>query len=167
MWEIIIGLPFIAVTGFLQASLASKIHLLLGTPDLILLAILAWSINGKTKYTWIVVIFAGLVMSYLSAMPLNGYIWMYLLIWGFIRFLKMKVWQMPMILMLFMTIIGTIVIGAGTLALLFIQNASVVFMDAVRQILVPSLVLNLICAIPIYAFLNDVINSIYINEDAE
>ena len=160
MWEIVIGLPFMAIIGFLQVSLISRIRLLQGTSDLILLGILAWSINGKTKYSWIIVIFGGLIMSYLSAM-------LYLILWGIIRFLKMKVWQMPMILMLFMTIIGTIIVSAGTLALLFLQNASVIIMNAVRQILVPSLVLNLIFAIPMYAFLNDVINSIYINEVAE
>ena len=167
MWEIIIGLPYLAVSGFLQVSLISKVHLLQGSPDLLLLGMLAWSINTKTRYAWIITVFAGLIMSYLSAMPMNGYIWMYLFLWLIIHFLKMKVWQMPMILMLFMTIIGTIFISAGTLGLLFLQNASVVFMDAVRQILVPSLVLNIIFSIPIYAFLNDVINSIYINEVSE
>ncbi len=167
MLEIIIGLPYLAVTGFLQVSLISKVRLLQGAPDLLMLAILAWSINAKTKYAWIIVIFAGLVMSYLSAMPMDGYIWMYLFLWLIIRFLKMKVWQMPMILMLFMTILGTIFTSFGTLGLLLLQNASVILMDAVRQILVPSLVLNLIFAVPVYAFLNDVINSIYINEAAE
>ncbi len=167
MWEIIIGLPYLAVSGFLQVSLISKVHLLQGSPDLLLLGMLAWSINAKTRYAWIITVFAGLIMSYLSAMPMNGYVWMYLFLWLVIHFLKMKVWQMPMILMLFMTIIGTIFISAGTLGLLFLQNASVVFMDAVRQILVPSLVLNIIFSIPIYAFLNDVINSIYINEVSE
>ena len=167
MWEIIIGIPFMAITGFLQVSSTSRIHLLQGTPDLILLSILASSINDRSKYAWIVVIFAGLVMSYLSAMPMNGYLWMYLFFWMIIRFLKMKVWQMPMILMLFMTIIGSILVSVGTLGLLFLQNASVVYMDAVSQIMIPSLVLNLIVAVPIYAFLNDVINSIYLNEAAE
>ena len=106
-------------------------------------------------------------MSYLSAMPMNGYLWMYLLIWGIIHFIKLRVWQMPLILMLFVTILGTLIISGGTLALLFLQNASVNYMDAIRRIIVPSLVMNLLIAIPIYAFLNDVVNTIYINEDAE
>ncbi len=167
MWEIIIGFPILVVAGFLQASLISKIHLLQGMPDIVLLSILAWSINEKSKYAWIIVIFSGLIMSYLSAMPMNGYIWLYLLLWLIIRFIKMKVWQMPMILMLFMTIIGTIIAAVITLMLLYLRNASIIFMDAIRQILVPSLILNLLFAIPIYAFLNDVINSIYLNEETE
>ena len=107
------------------------------------------------------------MMSYVSAMPMNGYLWMYLTIWFIIRFIKMRVWQMPLMLMLFVTILSTLIISVGTLALLFLQNASVNYPDAFRQIIIPSLVMNLLLSIPIYAFLNDVINTIYMNEESE
>ena len=167
MWEIIVGIPITAAAGLIQTSLFGKIRLLGGTSDLIMLCMIAWSINDRTKYSWILVVAGGLIMSYLSAMPMNGYLWMYFFIWGIIRFIKMRVWQMPLILMLFVTIIGTIVISVGTLALLFLQNASVNYMDALRQIIVPSLVMNILLAIPIYAFLNDVVNTVYLNEESE
>ncbi len=167
MWEIIAGIPIIAIAGLIQTSLFGKVRLLDGTSDLIMLCMIAWSINDRTKYSWILVIAGGLIMSYLSAVPMNGYLWMYILIWGIIRFIKMRIWQMPLILMLFVTIIGTIIISAGTLALLFLQNASVNYMDALRQIIVPSLVMNILLAIPIYAFLNDVVNTVYLNEESE
>ena len=107
------------------------------------------------------------MMSYVSAMPMNGYLWMYLTIWFIIRFIKMRVWQMPLMLMLFVTILSTLLISVGTLVLLFLQNASVSYPDAFRQIIIPSLVMNLLLSIPIYAFLNDVINTIYMNEESE
>lgn len=106
-------------------------------------------------------------MSYVSAMPMNGYLWMYLIIWFIIRFIKMRVWQMPLMLMLFVTILSSLLISVGTLALLFLQNASVNYIDAFRQIIIPSLVMNLLLSIPVYAFLNDVINTIYLNEESE
>ena len=167
MWEIIIGLPILAVAGFIQVGFFGQIRLINGTSDLILLCLVAWTINDKPKYSWILVIAGGLIMSYISAMPMNGYIWMYLIIWLIIRFIKMRVWQMPLILMLFVTILGTLLISAGTLGLLFLQNASVNYLDALRTIIIPSLVMNLLLAIPVYAFLNDVINTIFVNEDAE
>ena len=74
---------------------------------------------------------------------------------------------MPLMLMLFVTILGTLLISVGTLALLFLQNASVNYIDAFRQIIIPSLVMNLLLSIPVYAFLNDVINTIYLNEEIE
>ena len=74
---------------------------------------------------------------------------------------------MPLILMLFVTIIGTLITSVGALVLLFLQNASVIYVEALRQIIVPSLVMNLLLAVPVYALLNDVVNTIYINEAAE
>lgn len=167
MWEIIIGLPILFAAGFIQVSFFGRIRLLGGTTDLVMLCLIAWGINDKSKYSWILVVVGGLFMSYISAMPMNGYLWMYMFLWIVIRFIKMRVWQMPLILMLFATILGTVVLSVGTLLLLFLQNASVNYVEALRQIIVPSLVMNLLLSIPIYAFLNDVISTIYINEDGE
>lgn len=165
MWEIIVGLPILAAAAFIQVGFFGQIRLMGGTPDLILLCIIAWSINDRTEYSWILTIGGGLIMSYISAMPMNGYLWMYLFIWILIRFIKMRVWQMPLVLMLFVTITATLVVSVGTLGLLFLQNANVNYLEAFRQIIVPSLVMNLLLSVPIYAFLNDVINTIYINDE--
>ena len=167
MREVIIGFPILAAAAFIQVSFFGQIRLLDGTTDLIMLCMIAWSINDRTKYSWILVIASGLIMTYISAMPMNGCMWMYLIIWGIIRFIRNHVWQMPLILMLFMTIIGTVIVSVGTLGLLFLQNASVDYAEAFRQIIVPSIVMNLLLSIPIYAFLNDVVNTLYITEAAE
>ena len=165
MWEIIVGIPILAAAAFIQVGFFGQIRLMGGTPDLILLCIIAWSINDRTEYSWILTIGGGLIMSYISAMPMNGYLWMYLFVWILIRFIKMRVWQMPLVLMLFVTITATLVVSVGTLGLLFLQNANVNYLEAFRQIIVPSLVMNLLLSVPIYAFLNDVINTIYINDE--
>ena len=167
MWEIIVGIPLFLFAGLFQVSFLGRITLLNGTPDILMLFMIVWSINDRTEYSWIFVILCGLIMSYISAMPMNGYLWMYLIIWGIIRFIKTKVWEMPLIIMLFMTIIGTVIIAFGTLGLLFLQNASVNYTDAFKLIITPNLVLNLLFSIPIYAFLNDVVNTIYIGEEGE
>ena len=167
MWEVIVGIPLFLVAGLVQVSFLGRITLLNGTSDILMLFMIAWSINDRTKYSWIFAILCGLIMSYISAMPMNGYLWMYLFIWEIIRFIKTKVWEMPLIIMLFMTIIGTIIVAVGTLGLLFLQNASVNYSDAFKLIITPNLVLNLLFSIPIYAFLNDVVNTIYIGEAGE
>ena len=80
---------------------------------------------------------------------------------------NLRVMCLQHVYMLFMTIIGTIIIAVGTLGLLFPQNASVNYSDAFKLIITPNLVLNLLFSIPIYAFLNDVVNTIYIGEEGE
>lgn len=167
MWETVIGIPIFIIAGIIQVSILGRISLLGGTADILMLSMIAWSINDRTKYSWILMLLSGLIMSYLSAMPMNGYLWMYCLIWLIIRFIKSKIWEMPMILMLFITIVGSLIISGGTIALLFIQSASINLSDALSQIVVPSLVMNLLLSIPVYAFLNDVVNTIYIREETE
>ena len=167
MLEIGAGVLILSIAAFIQVGFFGQIRLMGGASDLVMICIIAWSIHERSKFSWIVTIVGGLVMSYISAMPMKGYIWMYLGIWLVIRFIKMRVWEMPLMLMVFVTILGTLIISAGTLGLLFLQNAAVNYIDAMRQIVVPSLVMNILLCIPIYAFLNDVINTIYLNEDME
>lgn len=167
MWEVIVGFPLLAIAGFLQIGVFGQIRLMNGAVDLIMLFIIGWSINERTKYSWILMIFGGLLMTFLSAMPMNGYLWMYAGIWAVIQFIKMRVWQMPMILMLFVTILGTIAVSAGTIGLLFLQNASIDPVQAFQQIIVPTLVMNILFSIPVYAFLNDIVNTIYPEGDSE
>ena len=167
MWETIIGIPIFIIAGIIQVSIFGRISLLDGTADIVLLCMIAWSIIDRTRYSWILMLLGGLIMSYMSAMPMNGYLWMYCLIWMLIRFIKTKIWEMPLILMLFFTIIGTLIISGGTIGLLFIRGASINLSDALSQIIVPSLVMNLLLSIPVYAFLNDVVNTIYIREETE
>ena len=106
-------------------------------------------------------------MTYVSAMPLYGYMLLNLGVWGFIRFIRKRVWQMPMILTLFVTIVSTLAEALFTLGLLTVQNANLDYLLSLNQVIVPSLIMNLLFTIPVYAFLNDVINTIYINEVAE
>ncbi len=167
MLEVIVGLPIFAIAAFLQVSVLTKIRLLNGAVNLVMVCLVVWSINSSTKYSWIMAVWSGLLMSYVSAMPLSGYMWFNLGVWGFIRFIKKRVWQMPMILTLFVTIVGTLAEALFTLGLLTVQNANLDYLLSLNRVIVPSLIMNLLFTIPVYAFLNDVINTIYINEVTE
>ena len=167
MLEVIVGLPIFAIAAFLQVSVFSKIRLLNGAVNLVLVCLIVWSINSSTKYSWIMAVWSGLLMSFVSAMPLKSYMWFNLGIWGLIWFIKKRVWQMPMILTLFVTIVGTLLEALLTLGLLTLQGANLDYLLSLNRVIVPSLIMNLLFTIPVYAFLNDVINTIYINEVAE
>ena len=167
MLEVIVGLPIFAIAAFLQVSVFSQIRLLNGAVNLVLVCLIVWSINSSTKYSWIMAVWSGLLMSFVSAMPLKSYMWFNLGIWGLIWFIKKRVWQMPMILTLFVTIVGTLLEALLTLGLLTLQGANLDYLLSLNRVIVPSLIMNLLFTIPVYAFLNDVINTIYINEVAE
>lgn len=167
MLEVIVGLPIFAIAAFLQVTIFSKIRLVNGAVNLVMLCLIVWSINSSTRYSWIMAVWSGLLMSYVSAMPLKSYMWFNLGVWGFIWLIKKRIWQMPIILTLFVTIVSTLLEALLTLALLTLQGANLDYVLSLNRVIVPSLIMNLLFIIPVYAFLNDVINTIYINEAAE
>ncbi len=69
---------------------------------------------------------------------------------------------MPVILMLFLTIFGTILNSAFTIGTLYFENVKIDFELVITRITIPSLILNLILAIPVYAIMNDIADSLYL-----
>jgi hypothetical protein len=164
MKEILITIPVMIFTGIFQATLFSRIHILNGTADIILLMIIAWSLHPHTKYSWLWLLSGSLIMTYLSAIPMYGYFITYTIIWILIQFLKSRFWQMPIILMVFVTIIGSIVSAAVSYFVLFINDIQPELQTTLTQIMIPSLTLNLLFCIPVYGILNDWANSLYYKE---
>ncbi len=155
MVEILIVIPVMIFSGIFQATLLSRINLLSGNADLILLILIVWSLNPHTRYSWVWYLTGALVMSYLSALPLYGYFIIYGLVWLFIHFLKTRFWQMPMILMMFVTIVGSILTALVSYAILFINDIALDPKTILTQVTIPSLTLNLLMAIPVFGIVND------------
>ncbi|HNY93940.1 MAG TPA: hypothetical protein PKJ88_04495 [Flexilinea sp.] len=166
MKEIISSFVILILGGILQGSLFSRIHILNGTGDVIMVMLIVWSLNPYTRYSWIWLLLGALIMTYLSALPLYGYFFIYGIIWLFIRFLKSRFWQMPIILMIFVTITGSIISAVISYFVLYINDISPNLKTIVTQIAVPSLVLNLIYCFPIYGLLNDFANSVCYKEES-
>ena len=51
MLEVIVGLPIFAIAAFLQVSVLTKIRLLNGAVNLVMVCLIVWSINSSTKYS--------------------------------------------------------------------------------------------------------------------
>lgn len=143
------------LAGILQATVFSRIKLLNGSADLILLIIIAWSLNQHTAYSWVWAILGAVIMTYLSAIPFYGYFIVYGMVWLFILFLKTFFWQMPLILMLLVTIVGSLLSAAVSYGILNFSVVPIDFNVSLTQITIPSLTLNLLMAIPVFGLLND------------
>ena len=106
-------------------------------------------------------------MTYLSAIPMYGYFIVYTILWLFIQFLKSRFWQMPIILMVFVTIVGSILSIAVSFFVLYINDIMPDMKLTITQIAIPSLTLNLLLCIPVYGLLNDWANSLYFEESQQ
>jgi uncharacterized protein YacL len=89
--------------------------------------------------------------------PLAGY----LVVVGLARILSHRVWQAPLLAMFTVTLIGTI----GLLMFTFVERTLLEVPLPINlsfvQIVLPSILLNLLLAIPVHSVVRDLVNRLY------
>jgi hypothetical protein len=158
---ILIAAPILALLIMIQTAVLSKIPLLQGTTDLVLVAILAWALQKRVRTAWFWAIMGGLLVGYVSALPFGAILVGYLLAVGLALLLKQRVWQVPILAMLVATLFGTLLVNLVVIAALRIADTPVLFWDAINLVTLPSVLLNLLIAIPFYTMFNDLANWLY------
>jgi cell shape-determining protein MreD len=140
----------------LQIGVASNITLLSGTADLILLFLAAWGLQGKSKSIWLWSIIAGVICGLISAMPFYLPLISYLAITGLTQLIRRRVWQTPILVMFLVTFIGTLFQHTIYVFGLRITGEIFSLTNAFNNIAVPSLIINMMVAVPMYAIIQEV-----------
>ena len=161
---VLISIPVLGVLAILQSSLVSRLPLLQGIPDLIMLAIIAWSLQKRVQTAWQWSIIGGLVVGVYSAVPFGVYLVGYGLTTGVALVLRRRVWQVPILAMFLVTFLGTLITQGITLLALRLSGSTIPLWDALNLVTLPSLLLNLLFAIPIYAVINELAGWLYPEE---
>ncbi len=160
----LIAFPIFAGLVILQGGVISAMPLLQGTADLVLLTIVAWALQERVQAAWQWSLIGGLMVSMLSALPFGVLIGAYLLTTFLALLLRRRVWKAPALAMLAMTFIGTLVVlGASWLAR-WLSGTLLPLGQVFNLIILPSLLLNLLLAIPAYVMVRDLANWLYPEE---
>jgi len=160
----LIGLILFGILSILQSTIVSRIPLLNGTADLILLFIVAWALQDRVESAWQWCLIGGIFASLYSALPFGTFIVTYLIATGIARLLKRRVWKAPFLAMLAATFIGTIIVQVLSLAARLVTGVNIPLISMLNLILLPGLLLNLILAIPIYSIMRDMAGWLYPEE---
>ncbi len=159
--SILVAVPVLGLAIVLQTSIIERINLLNGAADLVLLIVAAWCLQERSKGTWVWGVAAGFLVGYVSGISWYIYLAGYLIIVGLARILAHRVWQAPLLAMFTVTLIGTMV----TLMLTYIDRSLLVvslpFNISFVQIILPSILLNLLLAIPVHSLVRDLSNRLY------
>ncbi|MBE0410581.1 MAG: hypothetical protein IBX69_12705 [Anaerolineales bacterium] len=160
----LIAIPVLGLLVVLQTAIISRIPLLHGTADLILLALAAWAVQERVKTTWQWGLIGGLMVALVSALSLLVALPAYLLSAGVARALRKQLWQMPLLAMFAAVFIGTFIIHSLTFLVLRTNGIQIPLRESFNLITLPSALLNLLLAVPIYALIGDLANRLYPEE---
>jgi len=145
----------LVVFFILQTVIFSQTRLVSGTADMILLFLAAWSLQEQVKNSWLWTVVAGLVISMFSAMPFFAPLLGYLGVVGLSKALQRRVWQNPLLAMLIVVLLGTFFQHALYVIVMQITGAPITWGQSLDNVILPSALLNMIFALPIYAIVRD------------
>jgi len=159
-----LAIPIFGLLAILQSAILSRMPLLQGTADLVLLVVIAWALQERVRSAWQWALIAGIIMAYVSALSGLIPIGSYLVVTALALFLRQRVWQVPVLAMLAVTFIGSLLVYSLTALYLSITGTPLPFVDTLYQIILPSIILNLLLAIPVYALVKDLSEWLYPEE---
>jgi len=101
------------------------------------------------------------MFGFVSKLPIYFPITLYLgMIWT-AKQVKKRIWHLPILAYLFQVIGATFMFQLGSLLVLQVSGSSLPFLESINLIVIPSVILNFIFAIPIYYILTDFLNVVF------
>ena len=157
----LLGVLFLGSATILQITIVGRVNMLEGAADLVLLTLLGWVLHARAEGVWQWGILAGAFVGIASAQPVWLPIISYLAITGFGYLIQTRVWQIPLLNLLTTTIAGTLIIHSLTSVYLVLIGTPLAFGEIFNLVVLPSIFLNLLFALPVYGFMTAIINWIY------
>lgn len=160
----VVGLVYLSITIMLQLAVFSRLPLLNGTADIVLLSLIVWALQENVKI-WEVrfwTLFAAIFIGFISAVPPIGIFLSYVLIVLMVRWLQRRVWKASIWALLISVVLGTLFQQTIILFVLrIINNVPLLISESYIFIILPSMVLNLLFAVPIYLLIKDIAEWLY------
>jgi rod shape-determining protein MreD len=156
-----LSFPVLILLTMIQMIVVSRLPLLSGTADLILLVLVAWALQERVNSAWIWAVVAGMLVSFVSALPLFTPLIGYLVITAVARILQRHVWQTPIMAMFVATVIGSLFYHLMSWFVVSFAGTPLPVQDSLTRVILPAVLLNLLLSIPIYALVTDMANWVH------
>jgi cell shape-determining protein MreD len=161
---VLVAIPILSILLIVQMTVVSQFPLLLGVPDLVLVALLAWTMQRAVKTAWQWALIGAALLTYASAMPPGVYLVGYLAAVGVALALKQRVWRGPLLAMFVATFVGTILVHLAMIITLRIQDTPFSFWEAFNLAALPSVLLNLVLAAPFFGLFSELADYLHPEE---
>jgi len=157
----LIGIPVLALLAVLQSSLLSHIRLLDGRPDAVLLAVVGWSVVGRTNEAIGWGFIGGSFLDLFSGVPFGSTAIALVMVAYLVSFPEGRFWESHVVMPLgVMLVASTIfhVLGIGTLVLV---GHPMDLEVALTRVLLPSTFMNLVLILPTIQIANSVTQRLF------
>ncbi|MDX2075614.1 MAG: rod shape-determining protein MreD [bacterium] len=145
-----ISFPILIVAAVLQATFMPQIRLLGGSPDLVFLVVLAWSINAELDSSVVWAFVGGISLDLLSYAPLGtstiGIVVMVFVISG----IGQQVYRIGFVLLIGSVLIGSFFQQLSIMIILTFTGYSVDWGLSLGYVVAPTIFYNLVFILPIY-----------------
>lgn len=152
---LLLAFPVLLLAFMLQIAIVSNLPLLGGTADLILIVLTAWAIQERTRSLWLWTLVGGGMVGLVSALPGVSALIGYVLAVALVRLLTRRIWQVPILTLFTGIVLGTLAQHLFSVAILFVNGQPLPFQESMTWVTLPSILLNLILALPVYGLVSD------------
>jgi len=162
----IIAVPLLGLAVIVQSAVVGQFVLLAGTADLLLVILVAWALQEgvSTAIQW--AFLAGVMVSLVTHMPWYIYFAGYFGVVILALLLQTRVWQIPLLAMLGVTFLGTVYMHLLSFLYLRFSGDPISLADSMGLITLPSLLLNLLLAIPVFGMMRDLARWVFRSSEA-
>jgi len=160
----LIAFPLLILAALFQSAIISRVNLLSGYADILLVLLAAWALQERVTSAWHWAFFTCILIGFISRLPLPVTVIGYFSIVYMAQRFQRRVWQAPLLAMFAVTFAGTIWMHLLSFLVLRFLGSALPFGDVLGLITLPSLLLNMLIAIPIYAWMRDLARWVYPSE---
>ena len=161
----LVAFPLFAVALSLQVAIISRIPLLMGTADLLLVVVVCWALQEQVETAWHWALLGGLMVGVVSALPLPTFPLAYFLAAAFARFILRQIWQSPILALLTVTFFSSLLVHLVSYLALFATGLVLPFEDVLALITLPGVMMNLLLALVVHPIIRDLAFWVYPVED--
>ncbi len=155
----ILALVLLAV--FLQLTVVSRINLLSGSADLVLIFLAAMSLQERVRHMLLWGAAVGLLVGGISAAPWYLCVGAYLTVVGLGRLLARRIWQAPLLALLVVTMGGTLILQGSIFVYRALFETALSLSEVFSQVVLPSLFLNFLIAVVLHPLIRDLGDRLY------
>jgi cell shape-determining protein MreD len=157
----LIAFPLLVLILIVQTAVVSRLQLLSGCADLMLVVLAAWSLQEQVDSAWLWALLAGLMTAFVSGLPFFVPIVGYLFVVGFSRLLLKRVWESPLLAMFIVVFVGTLFYQLLAMGALILTGNNLPVGDVFSLIILPSVLLNMFLALPVAVMVRDLAAWVY------